>query len=86
MPLIRVCVRKIVNLATKMTKDMPIMKSAFPNGSGVQTHCCSVQPTGGPRKTETKGKSAYLSRVFAFFRCEIIWQLTGLVLFFFSEG
>lgn len=35
-----VCVGKIVNLAMKVTKDMPIMRSAFPKGSGVQAYCC----------------------------------------------
>lgn len=49
------CVGKIVNLAMKMTKDMPIMKRAFPKGSGVQTYCCLSNGRMSQEKQEWKG-------------------------------
>lgn len=61
-----VCVwGKMVNLAMKMTKDMPIMKSAFPKGSGVQTHCCLFNWLVGQEKQEWKGRTLIFC-VFAF--------------------
>ncbi len=52
-----VYVGKMVNLAMKMTKDMAIMKSAFPKGSGVQTYCRLSKWLMSQEKQEWKGRT-----------------------------
>lgn len=41
----------------KMTKDMPIMKSAFPKGSSVQAYCSLSNWLMSQEKQEWKGRT-----------------------------
>lgn len=47
----------MMNLALKMTKDMPVMKSVFPKGSGVQAYYCLSNRLMSQEKQEWRGRT-----------------------------